>query len=48
MEKLVGIVERIVCQNEENGFTVLRLREELKNNLITIGYFAGISVGLLL
>ena len=49
MEKVVGTVERIVYQNEENGFTVLRLREESKNNLITVtGYFAGISVGLLL
>lgn len=49
MEKVIGTVERIVYQNEENGFTVLRLKEETKSNLITVtGYFAGISVGLLL
>ena len=49
MEKVVGTFERIVYQNEDNGFTVLRLREKSENNLITVtGYFAGISVGLLL
>lgn len=46
MEQLFGIIERITYHNEENGFTVAKLKSPRKANLVTIiGKFAGLQPG---
>ena len=43
---LNGVIERIVYQNEVNGFTVARIRDTEKDDLITItGSLPSIKVG---
>ena len=44
MESLKGYVDRIMFQNEENGYTVIRLLVEEKE-LICVGHCMGISQG---
>jgi exodeoxyribonuclease V alpha subunit len=46
MEVLAGIVERVTFHNEDNGFSVLRVKARSKPDLITvIGHAAAISAG---
>ncbi len=46
MDQLFGIVERITFQNEENGFTVAKLKSPRKSDLVTIvGTFPGLQPG---
>jgi exodeoxyribonuclease V alpha subunit len=46
MTEVIGIVEDIVFRNEENGFSVIGVREEGTNHLITaVGNFPFISQG---
>ncbi len=52
MDQIFGYIERITYQNQENGFTVARLKQPRKNELTTIvgplaGVGAGVSVRLL-
>src|SRR5690554_2979484 len=44
MPELEGIVERIVFQNEENGFTVARLQVE-KDLVTVVGLLSGVQPG---
>lgn len=49
MEKITGSIERIVYENEENGYKVFRLREERTEALVTVtGCFPYITVGVVL
>ena len=49
MDTLSGIVERITYENEENGFSVIKIKSKVSHDLITIvGNMAGISVGCVL
>ena len=44
MPELEGVIERIVFQNEESGFTVARLQVE--NDLVTVvGLLSGLHPG---
>ncbi len=46
VEKIVGVVERIVFENQENGFCVLRLQVKEFPDLVTaVGSMAGICAG---
>lgn len=46
MECLSGIVERITFQNEENGFSVIKIRSKGYSDLVTVvGNITGINVG---
>lgn len=46
MAEVIGIVEDIIFRNEENGFSVIDVREEGTNHLITaVGNFPFISQG---
>ncbi len=46
MEYLKGIVERITYSNPENGFSVIRIKTENKEELVTaVGTLAQISPG---
>ena len=46
MEKIRCVVERITYQNEENGWSVLRVSVKSYKNLVTlVGNFCGIKVG---
>ena len=36
MAEVTGIIEEIVFRNEDNGFTVLELREEREGSLTTV------------
>ena len=36
MAEVTGIIEEIVYRNEDNGFTVLELREEREGSLTTV------------
>src|SRR5438034_3780887 len=45
-EVLAGLVERVTCHNEENGFCVLRVKARGQRDLITVlGHAAMISAG---
>lgn len=46
MEKLSGVVERITFINEENGFSVMKIKSRGCTELITVvGNMAGVNVG---
>lgn len=46
MIEVEGTVERITYHNQENGFTVVKLSEKDKNDIVTaIGYFPSLDVG---
>ena len=46
MEYLTGIVERITFVNEENGFTVIKIRSRVFSGLVTVvGNLAAVHVG---
>lgn len=46
MERLSGIVERITYTNEENGFSVIKIKSKGFSDLVTVvGKMAGINVG---
>ena len=47
LRKIQGVLERITFQNEENGFTVARLKQhDTSDDLTTVvGHLSGISVG---
>ena len=46
VERLRGVVERITYQNEENGYSVLRLRAKGFNDLITaVGNMPEVHIG---
>jgi len=45
-EKISGQIERITYQNEENGFTVAKMKVQGKKDLVTItGNLPGINAG---
>lgn len=49
MEYLSGIVERITYSNEENGFTVIKIRSKGFSDLVTVvGNLAAVNVGAVL
>lgn len=46
MEQIFGYIERITFSNEENGFTVARLKQPRKHDLTTVvGAMPGLSAG---
>jgi len=46
MDILKGIIERIVFENEENGFTIARLNSPTHDELVTIvGNIASVNAG---
>ena len=46
MEQVIGIIEDIVFRNEDNGFSVVELREESTNLEVTaVGNFPFINPG---
>ncbi|MBE3102028.1 MAG: ATP-dependent RecD-like DNA helicase, partial [Firmicutes bacterium] len=46
MVEVIGIIEGIVFRNEDNGFSVVEVREEGKNNLVTaVGNFPFVNQG---
>jgi len=46
MEKLSGVVERITFVNEENGFSVIKIKSHGFTDLVTVvGNMAGVNVG---
>ena len=46
MEKLVGTLERIVFENDDNGYTVARFAAVRRYDLITVvGNLAGVHAG---
>jgi hypothetical protein len=45
-EVLAGLVERVTCQNAENGFCVIRVKARSHRDLVTVvGHAATISAG---
>ena len=46
MEKLSGVVERITFVNEENGFSVIKIKAPRQADLVTVvGNMASVNVG---
>ncbi|SHJ70921.1 exodeoxyribonuclease V alpha subunit [Anaerobranca californiensis DSM 14826] len=46
MENLTGVVERITFQNEENGFSVIKIKVKNSPDLITVvGNLASVNIG---
>ncbi|MFZ5754293.1 MAG: YrrC family ATP-dependent DNA helicase [Bacillota bacterium] len=46
MEYLSGVVERITYENEENGFSVIKIKSKGFSDLVTVvGNLAAVNVG---
>ena len=46
MDKISGIVEKITYQDEENGFSVIKLKDRNYRELITVvGSFVNLNIG---
>ena len=46
MEKLTGVVERITYVNEENGFSVIKIKVKGQSELVTVvGNIAFVNIG---
>jgi len=44
-EELNGIIEKIVFSNEENGYSVVKLKSKLKDEIQIVGHFTSIQLG---
>ena len=44
-EELNGIIEKIVFANEENGYSVVKLKGKLKDEIQIVGHFSSLQLG---
>ena len=45
LQELSGTVENVICKNEENGYTVLRLKDGNGENVTVVGCFPFAAAG---
>ncbi len=44
-EELTGIIERVVFANDENGYSVVKLKGKLQDDIQIVGHFSSIQLG---